>query len=109
MKNFSLDRCRILDLPKITDSRGNLTFVEGDRHIPFDIKRAYYLYGVPGGAEREDHNHTYIGHAANNLGTLRRIVLNLLKIDQTNTRSLPKKRRHAMLDLTYRDTLLSLA
>lgn len=58
---------------------------------------------------REDHNQTYIGHAAKNLGALRRIVLNLLKIDLTDTRSLPKKRRRAMLDLTYRDSLLSLA
>lgn len=60
-------------------------------------------------AFREDHNQTYIGHAAKNLGVLRRIVLNLLKIDLTDTRSLPKKRRRAMLDLTYRDSLLSLA
>ncbi len=58
---------------------------------------------------REDHNQTYIGHAAKNLGALRRIVLNLLKIDLTDTRSLPKKRRRAMLDLTYRNSLLSLA
>jgi predicted transposase YbfD/YdcC len=58
---------------------------------------------------REDHNQTYIGNAAKNLGTLRRIVLNLLKIDPSNTRSLPKKRRRAMLDLTYRELLLSLA
>jgi hypothetical protein len=40
---------------------------------------------------------------------MRRIVLNLLKLDQSDTRSLPKKRRRAMLDLTYRDCLLSLA
>jgi predicted transposase YbfD/YdcC len=56
---------------------------------------------------REDHNQTYIGHAAKNLGALRRIVLNPLKIDLTDTRSLPKKRRRAMRDLTYRDSLLS--
>ncbi|RPJ33399.1 MAG: transposase family protein [Verrucomicrobiaceae bacterium] len=43
------------------------------------------------------------------IGALRRIVLNLLKIDLTDTRSLRKKRRRAMLDLTYRDSLLSLA
>lgn len=58
---------------------------------------------------REDHKQTYIGQAAKNLGTLRRIVLNLLKIDLTDTRSLPKKRRRAMLDLAYRNSLLSLA
>jgi hypothetical protein len=48
-------------------------------------------------------------NAAKNLGALRRIVLNLLKLDQSDTRNLPKKRRRAMLDLTYRDALLSLA
>lgn len=57
MNQFNLDSCRIIDLPKVTDSRGNLTFVEGGHHIPFDIKRAYYLYDVPGGAERGGHAH----------------------------------------------------
>lgn len=54
---MSLDACRIMELPKISDPRGNLTFVEGHRHIPFDIKRVYYLYDVPGGAERGGHAH----------------------------------------------------
>ncbi|SEK36631.1 sugar 3,4-ketoisomerase [Pacificibacter marinus] len=49
--------CRIIDLPKITDQRGNLTFVEGGNHIPFDIKRVYYLYDVPGGSDRGEHAH----------------------------------------------------
>ena len=49
--------CRIIELPKISDPRGNLTFIEGERHVPFDIKRVYYLYDVPGGAERGGHAH----------------------------------------------------
>lgn len=49
--------CRIIQLPKITDPRGNLTFIEGDNHIPFDIKRVYYLYDVPGGSDRGSHAH----------------------------------------------------
>ncbi len=53
----SLDKCQIIDLPKIRDYRGNLTFIEGDKHIPFDIKRVYYLYDVPGGSERGGHAH----------------------------------------------------
>ena len=57
MNPFKLDSCRIIDLPKISDPRGNLTFIEGGHHIPFDIKRAYYLYDVPGGAERGGHAH----------------------------------------------------
>ena len=53
----NLNEVKIIDLPKITDQRGNLTFVEGGMHIPFDIKRVYYLYDVPGGSERGGHAH----------------------------------------------------
>ena len=49
--------CRIIDLPRINDPRGNLTFIEATRHVPFEIKRVYYLYDVPGGAERGGHAH----------------------------------------------------
>ena len=52
-----LDKCQMYDLPRINDPRGNLTFVEANRHIPFDIRRVYYLYDVPGGAERGGHAH----------------------------------------------------
>ncbi len=52
-----LNDCKILELPKITDPRGNLTFVESGNHIPFDIKRVYYLYDVPGGSDRGAHAH----------------------------------------------------
>ena len=54
---MSLKNCQIIELPKITDPRGNLTFVESQRHIPFDIKRVYYTYDVPGGAQRGGHAH----------------------------------------------------
>ncbi len=54
---MSIQDCKIIDLPRINDPRGNLTFVEGDVHIPFAIKRVYYLYDVPGGAERGGHAH----------------------------------------------------
>jgi len=54
---MSIDECVRIDLPKIHDPRGNLTFLEGSRHIPFDIKRVYYLYDVPGGATRAGHAH----------------------------------------------------
>jgi len=52
-----LENCRMIDLPKIHDPRGNLTFIEGGNHVPFDIQRVYYLYDVPGGAERGGHAH----------------------------------------------------
>jgi len=47
--------CRLIDLPKIADSRGNLTFLEGGRQVPFWIKRAYWLYDIPGGEQRSGH------------------------------------------------------
>ena len=48
---------RIVQLPRIQDPRGNLTFIEGGSHIPFDIARVYYLYDVPGGETRGGHAH----------------------------------------------------
>mgnify|MGYP000935101590 FL=1 len=54
---MSLQDCRIIELPKIHDPRGNLTFIEGGHHVPFDIRRVYYLYDVPGGADRGAHAH----------------------------------------------------
>ena len=52
-----LSECRNIDLPVVHDRRGNLTYIEGGRHIPFDIRRVYYLYDVPGGASRAGHGH----------------------------------------------------
>ena len=48
---------RIVQLPRIQDPRGNLTFIEGGSHVPFDIARVYYLYDVPGGETRGGHAH----------------------------------------------------
>jgi len=52
-----LKECKLIELPKIHDTRGNLTFIEGGKHVPFEIKRVYYLYDVPGGAVRGGHAH----------------------------------------------------
>ncbi len=49
--------CNRIDFPVIHDPRGNLTFIEGNVHAPFSIERVYYLYDVPGGAERGGHAH----------------------------------------------------
>jgi hypothetical protein len=54
---MTIEQCRIIHLPKVQDPRGNLTFIEGSKHVPFDVKRVYYLYDVPGGAERGGHAH----------------------------------------------------
>lgn len=48
---------RRIELPRVEERRGNLTFIETGRHLPFDIKRVYYLYDVPGGASRGGHAH----------------------------------------------------
>ena len=47
----------LIDLPRIPDRRGTLTFIEGGRHVPFDIARVYYLYDVPASATRAGHAH----------------------------------------------------
>ena len=54
---MNLESCKILNLPVVHDARGNLTAVESGRGIPFEFKRVYYLYDVPGGSERGGHAH----------------------------------------------------
>lgn len=54
---MSVELCKIIELPKISDPRGNLTFIEAKSHVPFHIERVYYLYDVPGGATRAGHAH----------------------------------------------------
>tara|TARA_B110000114_G_scaffold2002_1_gene1896 strand:+ start:927 stop:1337 length:411 start_codon:yes stop_codon:yes gene_type:complete len=50
-----MDGVKIINLPKILDPRGNLSFFENSNQIPFDIKRAYWVYDVPGGEMRGSH------------------------------------------------------
>lgn len=52
-----LEDCKIIELPVIKEPRGNLSFIEANKHIPFGIERVYYLYDVPGGSERGGHAH----------------------------------------------------
>jgi hypothetical protein len=54
---MNLNRCQMIELPKVHDPRGNLTYIEGEVHVPFAIQRVYYLYDVPGGSERGGHAH----------------------------------------------------
>ena len=53
----TIDDCKLIDLPRIGDRKGNITPIYGGEHIPFDIARVYYLYDVPGGAARGGHAH----------------------------------------------------
>lgn len=48
-------KSRLIELPKIPDPRGNLTFIEAGRHVPFEFKRVFYLYDVPSGSSRGGH------------------------------------------------------
>lgn len=52
---MTVDDVKIVELPKFTDPRGNLSFVEQLNHIPFEIKRTYWIYDVPGGENRGGH------------------------------------------------------
>jgi hypothetical protein len=52
---MNLSYCEIINIPKVEDSRGNLSFFESKNHLPFDIKRVYWIYDVPGGYERGGH------------------------------------------------------
>ena len=52
---MSIKDVKIIELPKFTDPRGNLSFVEQLNHIPFEIKRTYWIYDVPGGESRGGH------------------------------------------------------
>lgn len=55
MSNMTINDIKVIQLPKIIDERGNLTFLEGENHIPFKIKRTYMIYDVPGGEIRGSH------------------------------------------------------
>ncbi len=57
MKVNSVYDCVILPLNKIHNREGNITIVEGQRNVPFDVKRVYYLYDIPGGEDRGGHAH----------------------------------------------------
>ena len=56
-KKITVNDCTVLTLPKINDPRGNLTFIESNNHVPFDIKRVFYLYDVPTAEGRGAHAH----------------------------------------------------
>lgn len=55
--SFPNGSARMIDLPVVSDPRGDLTFIEGENHVPFPIARVYYLYNVPVDAERGGHAH----------------------------------------------------
>ncbi len=54
---MTLKNCNLIHLPKINDDRGSLTFIEGNVHVPFEIKRTYFLYGLDENSIRGSHAH----------------------------------------------------
>jgi len=52
-----IDQCKMIDFPKISDERGSLSVVESNQHVPFEIKRVFYMYNIVGGGERGAHAH----------------------------------------------------
>lgn len=56
---MGLDQVRIIELPTVTDPRGSLSFAEGLRHVPFEIRRVFYLYGLAPGTTRGGHAHKW--------------------------------------------------
>jgi WxcM-like, C-terminal len=57
MPNRTINDCSVLSLPKVVNPRGNLTFIEGSSHVPFEIKRVFYIYDVPTEEGRGAHAH----------------------------------------------------
>lgn len=54
---MDIEKAKIIEFPKIIDDRGNLSFIEQNNHIPFEIKRSYWIYDVPGGEARGGHSY----------------------------------------------------
>src|SRR5687768_6022285 len=55
--NSNIGKCRIIHFPKVSDHRGNLTFIEERKHVPFDVRRVFYVYDIPSGEDRGAHAH----------------------------------------------------
>ena len=84
----TIQNCKILSIPKIEDPRGNLSVIENDV-IPFDIKRVYYLYDVPSGAERGGHSHKEQQEFLVALSGSFDVILNDGKVEKTVTLNKP--------------------
>ena len=86
----TINDLQVIELPRIEDRRGNLSVIEGDI-IPFDIKRVYYLYDVPGGAERGGHAHKNLYQFLIALSGSFEVLLKDGKNTKTVTLNLPNK------------------
>ncbi len=87
---MTIDDCTILQLPKIPDVRGNLTYVEGGVHVPFSIRRVYWIYDVPGGEVRGGHAYHKLQEVIISLSG----SFDVLVSDGTNRRTIPMNRSY---------------
>ena len=87
MKN-TINQVQLLDIPKIHDTRGNLSVVEGNT-VPFALKRVYYLYDVPSGAERGGHAHVHQSEVLIALSGSFEVVLHDGQAEKTVRLSMP--------------------
>ena len=85
-----LQHCRWIELPVVHDPRGNLSFIEGATHVPFDIRRIYYLYDVPSGVERAGHAHRELSQLFISMSGSFDLVLE----DGTESRTVHMNRSH---------------
>lgn len=60
---MSVHDCQTITLPKVSDHRGNLTFVEAEQHVPFPVRRVFYVYDIPSGEQRGAHAHEALHQA----------------------------------------------
>lgn len=88
--NSTINNLRIISLPRIEDRRGNLSVIEKDI-LPFEFKRVYYLYDVPGGAERGGHAHKNLQQFLIALSGSFEVVLHDGKDKKTVTLNIPNK------------------
>jgi hypothetical protein len=91
----SVYNCTVIGLPKIKEPSGNLTFVENCRDLPFDIKRVFYLYDIPGGESRGAHAH----HECHQFLVAVSGAFSVLLDDAENTRSVELNRPYIGLHI----------
>lgn len=88
-KKDLVKKCRVIDLPKVEDERGSLTYIEQNNHVPFKIKRVYYIYDVPKDEKRGKHAHKKLEQVMICLNGSFDVILNDVHNEKTYTLSSP--------------------
>ena len=88
----TIDDCRFIELPRIWERRGSLTAIYSEEHVPFTIKRVYYLYDVPGGEGRGGHAHKELRQLIVSIMGAFDVVLDDGRESKRNRKRINKKR-----------------